>query len=61
MPWTKDTSSRSPKTLYVAPESAHPMKAVVYDPNAENPWCVEYAWLNNDADTQGTVETLMGL
>lgn len=61
MTWTKDTSSQSPKVIYTAPPSAAPMAAIIYDPNAANRWCIEYAWLNFDGETVGSVESLMGL
>lgn len=61
MSWTKDAVSRSPKTVYSAPETMWPLVAIVFDPNAEQPWTAEYAYLNQADETQGDVEALMGL
>lgn len=61
MSWTKDTTSRAPKTVYVASGDLFPQVAMVFDPDAVNPWSVEYAWLSDPAETQETIEALMGL
>lgn len=59
--WIKDTSSQSPKTVYAAPESVHPIVQVVYDPNAAEKWTVVYAHLQGPSDTQASIEALIGV
>lgn len=61
MVWVKDAASQAPKTVYIAPASASPMARVIHDPNAENPWTVEYAWLSQEGESKADVEALMGL
>lgn len=61
MVWTKDAQSQSPKTVYSAPASVHPIVQVVYDPNAENRWTVVFAHLQSPSDTQTSIEALIGL
>lgn len=61
MAWLKDTVSLSPKTVYTAPASAYPIIKIIYDPNAENKWTVEYAYLDVSNNTQSAIETIMGL
>jgi hypothetical protein len=59
--WVKDAVSRSPKTVYTAPAEVFPMVRVVYDPEAEYPWTVEYAHLQGPSDTQESIEALIGV
>jgi hypothetical protein len=64
MPWIKDTSSEAPKVVYVAPEDALPMKRIIFNPNPaenENPWVIEYAFINTPESTLEDIEQLMGL
>ncbi len=60
-PWTKDAVSRSPKTVYTAPAEALPIVELVYDPDAENPWSIVYAHLQDPAETRETIEALIGV
>lgn len=61
MPWTKDTTSRAPKIVYVAPADATPMKRVIYDPNAEDPWTIEYDYILSPGASRQDVENMMGV
>jgi hypothetical protein len=61
MPWLKDAVSQKPKTVYHAPPEVYPMVRVIYDPKATQKWTVVYAYLQDPAETQGTIEALIGV
>lgn len=63
MPWSKDATSATPKTIYTAPASAWPTVRVIHDPNADYPWSVVYGRLNSEgaSDLKADVEAELGL
>lgn len=64
MPWTKDTTSAPPRTIYWAPPEVWPTVRVIHDPEADYPWSVVYARLNEEhisGDLKSDVEGVMGL
>lgn len=61
MAWVKDAASLSPKTVYTAPAEVHPIVRVIYDPDADNRWTIEYAHLQGPSDTQASIEALIGV
>jgi hypothetical protein len=59
--WVKDAESLAPKTVYTAPVEAHPIVRVIYDPDADDHWTIEYAHLQGPGDTKETIEALIGV
>lgn len=61
MAWTKDEVSQAPKTVYTAPEEAYPMVSIIFDPNADPYWSVQYDYIGGPNFTKSDVEEMMGL